>query len=190
MDYTPSVATPWALLLGTKSQDGSAAALAVAAALRARGVAVAGFVQEPVLEDGERAGHRLRRLATDEIVAVGRRGTEARAPSEESFCSFVFDGDAFAAARRWLELDAAGARVLVLHEASKLEIAHKGHHDAIRAALDGGRLVVLAVRADQLFGVMERFGLDEPVASLESADPEAVEAFAAEVAEAVSATAR
>lgn len=172
------MSTRWALLLGSKSQDGSAAALAVAAALRARGLPVAGFVQEPIFEDGERAGHRLRRLAGDETLAVGRRGTEARAPSEESFCSFVFSGDAFAAARRWLELDGAGARVLVLHEASKLEIAQKGHYEAIRAALDGGQVVVLAVRADQLFGVMERFGLDEPVASLESGDPEAVEAFA------------
>jgi len=167
----------WALILGGKGTGRSTTAHRVAARLEERGVSVAGFVQEGIEEDGDRVGHRLRRLARDASLVVAKRGASARGPNEESFCGFVFDNDAFAAARRWVEEDAPHARALVLDEVSKLEVAGKGHHDAVAAALAGGGLTVLGVRADQLFYVMERFGLDEPVASLEPGDADDEDAF-------------
>ncbi|MCC6555689.1 MAG: DUF2478 domain-containing protein [Polyangiaceae bacterium] len=169
--------TMWALVLGGKGTGKSATALRVAARLEERGISVAGFVQEGVEEEGDRVAYRLRRLGRDAALVLARRGAAARGPSEETFCSFVFDNDAFTAARRWLEEDAPRARALVLDEISKLEAAGKGHHDAVAAALGGGGLTVLSVRADQLFYVMERFGLDEPVASLDAGDVAAEDAF-------------
>jgi nucleoside-triphosphatase THEP1 len=174
----------WALLSGPRGSGKSTTARRVADALAARDVPVAGFVQEAIDDEEGRAGYLLRRLGGDEARTVARRDSAARRPAEEAFCSFVFDADAFAAARGWLA-EAAAARVLIIDEVSKLEIAGRGHHDAIAEALGGDRLVLLAVRADQLFGVMERFGLDEPVAALETADPDGFEAFVASVAGAV-----
>ena len=138
------------------------------------------------MEDGERVGHRRVRIGRGEELVVARPGAAARGPHEETFCSFVFDNDAFGAARRWIEEDAAGAGVLLIDEVSKLEIAGKGHHDAVAWALGADRLVVLAVRADQLFGVMERFALDEPVASFDAAEQDGIEVFADAVAVAAS----
>lgn len=169
--------TIWALILGGKGTGKSTTARRVAARLEERGISVAGFVQEGIEEGGDRIGYRLRRLGRDDVLVIARRGAETRGPNEESFCSFVFDNDAFSAARRWLKEDAPHARALVLDEISKLEVAGKGHHDAVAAALGGSGLTVLAVRADQLFYVMERFGLDEPVASLDTAEAAAEDAF-------------
>jgi nucleoside-triphosphatase THEP1 len=171
----------WALLSGPRGSGKSTTARRAGEALAARGVKVAGFVQEAVDDEEGRAGYLLRRLGHEEALMVARRDSAARAPAEEAFCSFVFDADAFAAARRWLAEDAA-ARVVIIDEVSKLEVAGRGHHDAIAEALSGDRLVLLAVRADQLFAVMERFGLDEPVAALETAEPAGFEAFVSSVA--------
>jgi nucleoside-triphosphatase THEP1 len=167
----------WALVVGSKGTSKSATLRRVAAQLEARGVPVAGFFQEGIEEEGAHVGHRLRRLGHDATLAICRRGSEPRGPNEEGFCQIVFDNDAFAAARDWLAEDAPRARALLLDEISKLEVAGKGHHDAVVAALGEGRLTVLAVRADQLFYVIERFGLDEPVATLDAGDAAAEEAF-------------
>ncbi|MFO0592654.1 MAG: nucleoside-triphosphatase [Polyangiaceae bacterium] len=172
----------WALVQGGKAAGKSTAARRVAERLEARGVPVAGFFQEAIEEDGDRIGYRLRRIGRNDAVVIAKRGAEPRSPSEEAFCSFVFDNGAFEAARAWLSEDAPRARVIVLDEISKLEVAGKGHHDAVLAALARDAITVLAVRADQLFYVMERFGLEEPVAGLEASpdadDTEFVEAIA------------
>jgi nucleoside-triphosphatase THEP1 len=181
--------TRWALVTGSKGADKSATLRRVAAQLEARGVPVAGFFQESIEEGGARTGHSLRRLGHDEALPVVRRGSGPRGPNEESFCQIVFDHDAFAAARRWLTEDAPGAQALLLDEISKLEVAGKGHHDAVAEALGKGCLTVLSVRADQLFYVIERFGLDEPVASLEAGDEAAEEAFVEALARAAQETA-
>ncbi|MFN8544630.1 MAG: nucleoside-triphosphatase [Candidatus Binatia bacterium] len=174
--------TRWALLIGGKDTDKSAAALRVAGALTARGVTVAGVVQQAIEEDGERVAYRLCRLGRADAALVARRAVAPRSEHEEAFCSFVFDTTAFTAARRWLAEDAVGARVVLIDDVSKLEAAGRGHHDAIRAALDRDALPVLVVRADQLFAIMERFGLDEPLAVLDLAGDGTVDGFADAVA--------
>jgi nucleoside-triphosphatase THEP1 len=163
---------PWAPLVGGKGDRAAGVPLAVARALRERGLRVAGFVQEAIVE-----GESASATASGASAATSRSSSPARAArratARRPFCSMLFDARGFEAARRWLDEDAPGADVILLDEASKLEVAGRGHHDAIRAALAGPALVVLGVRADQLFGIMERFGLGDPVGSLEpgEADP-------------------
>jgi nucleoside-triphosphatase THEP1 len=174
----------WALLVGGKGQGKSTAARRVAERLAELGVGVAGFFQQAVEEDGVRVGYRLRRFGREDALHVAWLGSATRRPEEELFCAHVFDNGAFATARRWLSEDAPSARVLVLDEVSKLEVAAKGHHDAVVAALGTDRLVVLAVRAEQLFYVVERFGLDDPVATLDVGDGADEEPFIQEIARA------
>lgn len=166
----------WALLSGARGTGKSTTARRVAEQLAARGVRVTGFVQEGVSEDGIRTGYRLRRLGSEERLTLARLGSETK-PGQEAFCSYVFDESAFAEARRWLAEGAKSAEILVVDEVSKLEVAGRGHHDAIVEALGGDRLVLLAVRADQLFYVIERFDLGEPLASLETADRDDLDPF-------------
>jgi nucleoside-triphosphatase THEP1 len=157
----------WALIAGAKGNGKSTTAARAAAMLAERGVRVAGFVQEAIEEDGERRGYRVRRVGRSDAIVIAKKGSEARSGTEEAFCSFVFDRDAFASAGRWLAEDAKGAEVVFIDEVSKLEVAAKGHHDAITASLATDAITVLAVRADQLFYVTERFGLEDPVAAIE-----------------------
>lgn len=171
------MARRWALLVGGKGSGMSSLAGRVVAALRERGVAAAGVIQEAIEEDGECVAVRIRRIGHDEHALLARRGETARDPNEQPFCSFVFDNQAFAAARSWLAADAPSAAVLVIDEVSKLEAARGGHHAAVERALRGAALVVLVVRAEELFAVMECFGLDEPVAALDAAEGEAIAPF-------------
>lgn len=176
----------WALVVGSKDRR-ELCARAVAA-LERRGLRVGGVVQEAVLRDDERHGYETRHVATGERVHLGRRGTAAagvRPEAVREFCSFFFDDDAFTLARGWIEADCAVRDVVVVDEVSKLEVAGAGHHDAIRSALGSPALVVLSVRADQLFAVVERFGLDEAVTTLDAPDAAAVAAFADAVEAAV-----
>jgi nucleoside-triphosphatase THEP1 len=184
----------WALIVGDKGQGKTSLALQVVAGLRSAGVPVAGFVQRGVHEDdGRRVGYDLVRLADHQVLPLARSGKVPR-EGEEAFCSHVFDLEAFAAALRWLHEDGAAARVLVLDEISKLESAGRGHAAAVRAALalPGPCVVVLCVRAEALFGVVENLLGDaagEPVATLEvGAGPEAVPGFLAAVRAALAGT--
>lgn len=170
----------WALILGVKGERPLGN---VVAALRTRGLRVAGVSQEPVVEDGIRTGHVLRRLGTGETVPVSAT-SPSRVAATESFCGFHFDGAAFARARAWVAADAGAADVVVVDEVSKLEVAGRGHHATVVDALGGAPVVLLVVRADQLFHVVERFSLDEPLATLDpggALDP-FVEALAGHVA--------
>jgi hypothetical protein len=70
---------------------------------------------------------------------------------------------------------------MVMDEISKLEAAAVGHADTLRKALETLRIpLVLSVRGDQLFYVVEKFRLEDYVAgSLEiPAAQEAIEGFA------------
>jgi len=181
------VTARWALLVGRKGEGKSSAASWVAAELAARGVAVGGFVQEAIEEDDERVGYRARGLGRPDSVVVARRGSPPRGAEDGallSFCSFVFDNDAFRQARGWLQGDLVEAGVVVIDEVSKLEVARGGHHDAILDALAGGAVVLLVVRADQLFSVVERFDLGEPVATLDAGDDDARAGFVSALAQA------
>jgi nucleoside-triphosphatase THEP1 len=174
--------TRWALLVGGKGTGRSLLASRLARELSSRGISVRGVVQEEIEEEQVPVGHDVRRVGTDDRMLLARRGATPREPSEEAFCSFVFDRRAFDAARGWIEQDAATAQVLIVDEVSKLEAAGGGHHDAIVHALAGTPLVVLSVRSEELFAVMERFALDEPVAMLDTADAPAFAAFVDSVA--------
>ncbi len=174
----------WALVSGTKGTGKSRAVNRAAEALAARGVAIAGFVQDAIEADGERVGYRLRRLGRPDTRVVARKNATPRGPEDEAFCSYVFELGAFDEARRWLVEDAPTARVLFLDEVSKLEVAGRGHHAAIRDALAGDAIVVLSVQAAQVFGVLERFELGAPVAALETAEGGDLGAFVDALADA------
>jgi hypothetical protein len=158
----------WALLVADKGGAVVPAVWDVVARLRASGLRVAGLLQNdrPFPEGG--STDELVRLSTGESVMVGGHGSTPT-QRKDPFCSFLFDSTVFALARRWLEEDlAAGVDVLVLHKVSKMEVAGDGHHGTVGWALQSfPGVVVLCVRADQLFNVMERFHLDEPAAYVE-----------------------
>lgn len=171
----------WAALLGEKGSGKSAVAAEIIDTLERAGLRVRGFLQHTDTDERGRQGFAIVRLGSADRVALAREGLPER-PGTEAFCSFTFHTDAFARARAWLEADAPGADVLVVDEASKLEAAGRGHAGAIAAALGAPALTLLCVRADQLFGIMERFALDEPQAQLEvPCEPAARAAFAAAV---------
>ena len=179
----------WALIVGAKGSGKSALASRVASELGARGVHVDGVIQDAIEEDGERVAYRVRRVGGGgEGVLLARRGAPpagARAGSSREFCSFVFDDAAFARARTWVRQAAGESDVVVVDEVSKLEVSRGGHHDAIQDALVGRALVILVVRADQLFAVVERFELEDAVAILDAADESALTSFVEAVARAV-----
>ena len=179
---TESTTHRWALVT---RRSGASPLVRIAAALLAERVRVAGFAQEPVEQDAERTGYELRRLESRERRPVARRATAEPADGECAFCSLYFDENAFAAAREWIREDAGHAEVLLIDGVSKLEAAGRGHAGALREALRHSSLVVLAVRPEQLFAIMERFDLPEPIATLEDTSDEALASFAAMVAAAV-----
>ncbi len=176
----------WALIVGARGPSKASLCARVLGELARRGVPVAGVVQESIAEGDDRVGYLARRAGRGDAVPIARKGT-ARAPQEEAFCSFAFDPRAFAEVRRWLAEDARPGGVVLIDEISKLEASGGGHHDAILDALKGPALTILVVRADQLFFVVEKLGLLEPVASLETDAPRDLDAFVSEVALAVGA---
>jgi nucleoside-triphosphatase THEP1 len=165
----------WALLTAPKGAPKTARLLDVIARLRARGLRVGGFVQAPLVGQEGPEGHQgylARALHDDATEAIARRAraSDEGQPGAQLICSYAFDADALARTRRWIERDARACAVVVLDELAKLEVARGGHHDAVLAALAGPALPLLSVRADQLFAIMERFGLDAPIAALEGDD--------------------
>lgn len=168
----------WALVLGSKGSGKSSALDAIATGLRASRVRVAGVIQDAVTVDGQRCGYRARRVTTGEWLTIAST-SPGDIPAAEAFCGFHFAPGAFANVRAWLAQDGSDAEVVLIDEVSKLEAAGQGHHAAVVDLLEGAALVVLAVRADQLFYVVERFGLGDPVASYEVGAP--TEAFVADL---------
>lgn len=171
----------WALIVGPKGSGKTTLAARVARALTERGVSVGGVLQEASIRDGERVGFQARRVgAGGDQVPLARRGVAPEGTPPErahEFCSYVFDDGAFVQARSWVEHAADTADVVIVDEVSKLEVARGGHHDGIRGALGAGALVLLVVRADQLFAVVERFELDDAIATLETADESGFSSF-------------
>lgn len=160
----------WALVTGNKGDDKPARLRKVIERLEARGLSVGGVVQQPLDDQDGRSGYVARELRGEGRVALARkaRASDEGDPRSQLVCSFAFDAESLARVRGWVERDARTCDVVVIDEVSKLEVSGGGHHDSVLAALAGPALVLLCVRADQLFAVMERFGLDEPLAALES----------------------
>jgi nucleoside-triphosphatase THEP1 len=176
----------WALLAAAKGEARTKRLLDVIVRLRARGFTLGGVVQESLLApDGEggREGYVAHALADDVRIPLARR---ARGSDEGTgahlVCSLAFEADALAQVRAWIDRDRHACAVVVIDEVSKLEVAHAGHHDAIVAALCGPALPLLSVRADQLFAVMDRFGLQAPVAALEGESERDLAHFVEELA--------
>ena len=117
---------------------------AAAAALRARRIDVAGFLQLPVVESGARVGfvvHDLQsgqecRLASRAAPGAGQHGT-----------SFLFDPRGFALARRALAGAPTGS-VVVADEIGPVELRGGGHLPALQRAMARARpvAVLLGVR--------------------------------------------
>lgn len=172
----------WALVTGTRGTDRGGLTAGVLAALHRRGVAVGGFRQEVIDgADGERAGYSLRHLTDGELVTVATRGGPG-CECGDRVCDYTFDPSILARSRDWIAADAAAHPVLLIESINRLEIAGKGHAPAVEAALATGRIVVLAARAERVAAMVERFGLDEPVAALElGAGDGDVEQFADEL---------
>ena len=173
----------WAWITGARGAGKTSLGLTVAARLQQAGVRVGGFVQLGVHDEaGVRVGYDLVRLGSGQVSPLARRGTVAHA-GQEVFHSHVFEVAAFGCALDWLRDDARDARVLVLDEVSKLEVAGRGHTEARRLALaqPAETLAVLCVRAEVLPAVLERFlpaPRAEAVATLETgARSELVQAF-------------
>ncbi len=168
----------WAVMAGPKGSGKSTHALELTERLRARGLRVAGFVQVACDLGDDQRGYDLRRL-TDAASAALARPSGVERPGKELFCSWVFDQQAFRTANDWVQRDAVLADVVVVDEVSKLEASGKGHHDIIRwlLARDAPQVVVLCVRSDQLFWVVEKFALEDGlVADVEVPAEEAAKA--------------
>jgi nucleoside-triphosphatase THEP1 len=153
----------YALVIGGKAMSKSTLVRQIAHGLAARGLRVAGFMQRTFEEGPGRMAVEVVRIRDGSAVRLGR--TVAEPGSAAAVCSFAFEDQGFAEARRWIEADVAGADVLVLDGMGKLELGGGGHRGAIEYALRAGPPVVLAVREDNLVYALDALALDEPVAS-------------------------
>jgi nucleoside-triphosphatase THEP1 len=175
------MATAWALVVAGKGGKRSHAAREAAAALAARGLRVGGFTQRTAESERGRKAVDLVRLRGGATAPLARSATAADAAA----CTLAFDRAGSEEARRWIRADAPESDVLVLDGIGKLELGGEGNRAAVDEALASGRLVVLAVRDDQLVYAIEALGLDEPVAAYtDGSGPAALDAFAADVARA------
>lgn len=183
----------WAAIVAGKGGKRSQAAREVAQALVRRGLTVGGFAQR-ILEgaNGTKTieAESFRRPGV--LVLARPPANAAEAASSGSACSLVFDAPGLAAARRWVEQDAAEADVLVLDGLGKSELAGQGNRAALDHAVAAAPLLVLAVRDDQLHYAVEALGLgEEPLACYTDGEgPGAFEAFVEAVAGAARAARR
>jgi hypothetical protein len=154
--------------------------------LQRAGITVGGFIQAKRVDEELRKNYDLVRLPSMVHVPLAQEALYANAGADVTFCALRFDENAFRLAGEWIEADRGGAEVLFVGDISKVEVSGGGHFQAVSAALamPDRTLAVLCVRADQLFYVVEKFGLgDDVVACLElPAAPEACRRFYQDVA--------
>jgi nucleoside-triphosphatase THEP1 len=154
------------VVYGPPGAGKTTATLRLAGRLRAHGLRVGGFFQRSTVDELERRGYDLVRLPDGiETLPLARPGAQQDRGTIATVCSFVFSREAFAKGLDWLRADAPQADALVIDEVSKLEVSGDGHFEAVRWAvnLDTRLLVVLSVRADQLFYVVDKFELEDRV---------------------------
>jgi len=146
-----------------------------AAALRERGVPVAGFVQIPVWAEGGKGGYLVRDAGSGEEHTLAVKVGEGRG---EHGTPFRFEPAGFAFARGALERARAGS-VLILDELGPVELRGGGHMPAVRRALarPGLAAVVATVRPALVPSFLSQLavpsavvvdveGVAEPVAAL------------------------
>ena len=173
----------WALISGARGTRKAAVVQHVVRALAARAVTVGSVTKQTCRMDCVQ-GYRALRIGGDATDSVLLGGPPELLPGADAmpFCSIVFERGAFERAAAWIRRAAREADVVVIDEVSKLEVARGGYHDAICDALRGPALVLLGVRAEQLFHVMERFELGEALASLDAEDAAGIDDFAEQLA--------
>lgn len=175
----------WALIAGPKKSDKTDHALALMEALQAAGVNVGGFLQAKRVDEEQRKNYDLVRLPSLQRLPLAQEALYANAAADVTFCALRFDNDAFRRALEWIDAARHEAEVLFVGDISKVEVGGGGHCKAVSTALamPDTTLAVLCVRADQLFYVVEKFGLgDDVVACLElPADAETCQRFIQDV---------
>ncbi|MCU0303812.1 MAG: DUF2478 domain-containing protein [Thermoanaerobaculales bacterium] len=163
---------PTVVVTGPPGSGKTPVAEAVAEALAGRGVAVFGFVQPAIREDGEKAGFRLRALPGGETAELARRV----APGEGAAgTSYRFSPGGFALAARSLARAAPGA-VLVVDELGPVELRGGGHWPAVERAVRTGDLagMVVVVRRTLVPTLVEALDAADAVVvdlELETGDP-------------------
>jgi nucleoside-triphosphatase THEP1 len=130
----------WSAIIGGRKTDKTAAALAVARALRARGLAVGGFVQRDVLGPaGESVG-----IDVERVDGTARTSLARTSPTPE-LCDYAFDPRGFAQAAAWAS---EPCDVVIIGGVGKLEAARTGHFEVLArlASAPSGPHVLACVR--------------------------------------------
>ena len=171
----------WALISGPKAKERTEQALKLVDELKRVGALVGGFVQIKRIDEDHRKHFDLVDLRSGERAHLAEEAVYAAPGDFVTFCALRFKESAFEQARRWLERDVGEAQVVFVGDISKVEVSGGGHYEATLKALSlpDDKVAVICVRADQLFFVVEKFGLeDNACAVLElPASPEACERF-------------
>ena len=149
----------WSLIIGRSGADKGGIALSVARELGRRGLAVAGFVQQSVLDDaGEPSGFDVVSVPREEHFAL------ARVSSDPTLCGYRFDERGFDRAREW---SMTPADVVVIGGVGKLEAAQAGHWPVLSALIaDANAAHVIACVRDTALSTIA-LALPDPVAYIE-----------------------
>jgi nucleoside-triphosphatase len=154
------------LIYGPRGAGKTTTTIKLADELARRGIGVGGYFQRTTSDELDRRGYDLVRFRDrNQTLPLARPGGVEK-PGTSAVCSFSFSQDAFAAGIEWLKQDAQSSQVLVIDELGKLEARGEGHAQALRWALGLGddEVLLLSVRGDMLFYVVENFGLEGRVA--------------------------
>lgn len=131
----------WSAIVGAPGTEKGRAAKKLAELLQARGLRVAGFVQEDVSgASGETLGWDIVSVSAPEKV-----GILARTSSEPDLCGYAFQPAGFAFAR---ELASERADVVIVGGVGKLEAAKQGHWPVLAELVEraDGPHVVACIR--------------------------------------------
>lgn len=142
------------ILSGGIGSGKSRTAEALAADLSRRGVSVGGVLCPRVLEKGETVGYRARDLATGEERPFG-----CLAPPGVPVGRYFVPESALASACAAVER-AVAARVAIVDEVGRWELAGGGLAPAVRALLASPALPVLLVRDTLVDAVVQAFAIE------------------------------
>lgn len=177
------------LVYGPRGAGKTTTTLKLADALSRHGVGVGGYFQRNCVDELERRGYDLVSVQDrSRSLPLARPGGLDR-PGVSTVCTFSFSQESLDTALGWLQSDACRAQALVIDEISKLEARGEGHAQALRwaLALDASKLLLLSVRAELLFYVVEAFALHDRIAGYIElpTTQEAIEAHAGRLAAAL-----
>lgn len=166
----------WAAIVGTSTAARRRAARDVVARLRARGVEVAGALQQ---ESESEPGWDAVDLHSGARLPVARRSATPQ------LCEWEFIDASFEATRASVE--AASAPIVVL-EYGIIEARGRGNWAAGQAVVESPRLLLACIRPKALARIA--VDMPDPVAALELDDDDDVEGFVDALLEAIGLTAR